>query len=464
VNTLPDKENLDPSTVASLTTFDKTLYHIVSCLRDDYLKFLFGGIMVSPLIAATTSLAVLLRNYPKAQHRLEDAMAASCHIDQAKIPILVFSELLWSQMIILRSSLPPFDDTAPTNSTGQGPLSGALSDSHQKLADIIISYGVQVNHVTLEGDWNVLAINSQRNLKFVRTGIASILIPNQDFATAESTLSRFEKGFMQNNHLDRLRTIFDRHSHCISNFPQSTFLVGDVIPKLEMIKCFLPDLPLSFGYHFPNLTRLNLRGNALQALPESIGNLTALTMMNLELNKLWRLPDSIGNLTKLEYLNVSFNRLTTLPLTMSKLTELVNFRATRNRFSEFPLGLTSCKNLGVLQVSLNHLYNVTPSLLMQYFPNLHDLKLHPCRREGVYDDDEAAEMMMLMDPSSEAAEPLEAANNDASPKPLSNKALKKKQQAEKRKAAGVMKKVIRKAQQQSGPNNRKPNVERKKPV
>ena len=45
---------------------------------------------------------------------------------------------------------------------------------------------------------------------------------------------------------------------------------------------------------------LFLGGNQLTALPESLGQLTALQMLNLSGNRLTALPESLGQLTALQ--------------------------------------------------------------------------------------------------------------------------------------------------------------------
>ena len=64
---------------------------------------------------------------------------------------------------------------------------------------------------------------------------------------------------------------------------------------------------------------MNLYGNGLLALPESIGNLTNLKTLDLYGNGLLKLPKSIGNLTNLETLDLYANELTELPESIGNL-------------------------------------------------------------------------------------------------------------------------------------------------
>ena len=65
---------------------------------------------------------------------------------------------------------------------------------------------------------------------------------------------------------------------------------------------------------------LDLSGLDLTALPEAIGNLTALQQLDLGGNQLTALPEAIGNLTALFSLNAAYNQLTALPEAIGNLT------------------------------------------------------------------------------------------------------------------------------------------------
>lgn len=60
--------------------------------------------------------------------------------------------------------------------------------------------------------------------------------------------------------------------------------------------------------------KLNLSGNRLRILPDSIGNLAQLKELLLQSNLLTHIPLSIGNLHQLKYLNLAYNKLVTIPV------------------------------------------------------------------------------------------------------------------------------------------------------
>ena len=60
-------------------------------------------------------------------------------------------------------------------------------------------------------------------------------------------------------------------------------------------------------------TVLDLSALELEALPESLGQLTQLQQLHVWNNQLTALPESLGQLTQLQQLDVGNNQLTALP-------------------------------------------------------------------------------------------------------------------------------------------------------
>uniref|UniRef100_A0A3Q3JRQ7 Disease resistance R13L4/SHOC-2-like LRR domain-containing protein n=1 Tax=Monopterus albus TaxID=43700 RepID=A0A3Q3JRQ7_MONAL len=102
---------------------------------------------------------------------------------------------------------------------------------------------------------------------------------------------------------------------------------------------------------------LDLHGNKLESLPESIGNLVGLTHLNLSNNHITSvgLPSTLGSLTNLKSLNLGMNRLDTLPLTMVTLKSLQELGLFDNLFTELPEFLKFLQNLIKLNIKRNPL-------------------------------------------------------------------------------------------------------------
>jgi len=77
-------------------------------------------------------------------------------------------------------------------------------------------------------------------------------------------------------------------------------------------------------------TSLDLSGNELTTLPESLGRLSQLTYLDLSGNELTTLPKSLGQLSQLTSLDLSRNELTTLPESLGKLTQLTSLDLLNN--------------------------------------------------------------------------------------------------------------------------------------
>lgn len=67
------------------------------------------------------------------------------------------------------------------------------------------------------------------------------------------------------------------------------------------------------------LSNLNVDRNALETIPNEIGNCKALGVLSLRDNKLKQLPAELGNCNELHVLDVSGNKLQNLPYTFVNL-------------------------------------------------------------------------------------------------------------------------------------------------
>ncbi|EPQ17199.1 E3 ubiquitin-protein ligase LRSAM1 [Myotis brandtii] len=107
---------------------------------------------------------------------------------------------------------------------------------------------------------------------------------------------------------------------------------------------------------------LDLHDNQLTALPEDIGQLTALQVLNLERNQLTYLPRSIGNLTQLQTLNVKDNKLKELPDTLGELRSLRTLDIRDNEMQRLPQMLAHVRTLETLSLDASSMVFPPPEV------------------------------------------------------------------------------------------------------
>lgn len=107
---------------------------------------------------------------------------------------------------------------------------------------------------------------------------------------------------------------------------------------------------------------LDLSGNQLTALPESLGQLTALRTLSLDSNQLTALPEGLGQLTALRELWLSSNKLTALPEILAKCTTLQELFLNDNRLTALPENLGQLTKLRELWINDNRLTTLPESL------------------------------------------------------------------------------------------------------
>jgi leucine-rich repeat protein SHOC2 len=108
--------------------------------------------------------------------------------------------------------------------------------------------------------------------------------------------------------------------------------------------------------------RLNISGNQLTTLPESIGSLIHLTILDLDENRFTKLPDSICNLSKLNILNLDDNQLIELPKNIGNLSKLNTLYIRYNQLAILPDSIGDLTNLTVLYLNENNLTKIPTSI------------------------------------------------------------------------------------------------------
>ncbi|XP_037234690.1 protein scribble homolog isoform X25 [Falco rusticolus] len=130
---------------------------------------------------------------------------------------------------------------------------------------------------------------------------------------------------------------------------------------LELRENLLKTLPTSLSF-LVKLEQLDLGGNDLEVLPDTLGALPNLRELWLDRNQLSALPPELGNLRRLVCLDVSENKLEQLPNEVSGLVALTDLLLSQNLLECIPDGIGQLKQLSILKVDQNRLTEVTESI------------------------------------------------------------------------------------------------------
>lgn len=121
-----------------------------------------------------------------------------------------------------------------------------------------------------------------------------------------------------------------------------------------------------------NLEWLHLSENQIKELPESFGHLSSLeTLLQLGGNRLGRIPESVRQLTKLKELQIYDNGLEAIPEWLCELKQLKKLRINSNRLANLPTTLASIERLADLDLEGNPL---NPELASAYEDGIHGVK------------------------------------------------------------------------------------------
>ncbi|KAF0987439.1 hypothetical protein HZS_2208 [Henneguya salminicola] len=190
----------------------------------------------------------------------------------------------------------------------------------------------------------------------------------------------FSRSVFHNNIVKSL-TITDTNSTCLFLLPKMKNLIILSISNNKTLNWISDDFFLNLN----NLESVDLSGNLLSFLPNSLGTLTKLKYLNLCKNKLKDIPSSIGNLTNLLSLNLSENNLTSVPLSIKKLIlntldlsyNSLNHSPKTKAFKNKPSSLFHACVSAVLFSNFcqNQVVTIPPLLLQKYFYTLNQCSL-----------------------------------------------------------------------------------------
>jgi ribosomal protein L7Ae-like RNA K-turn-binding protein len=267
-----EKQGLKTDIAELYVAIDK----IVSSLNRMASRIPLLQLLLSPLFAANLSLACTTQLYDRVQNRLEDLLLGT---SDRKPGLTCLSELLWSQLLQLRSSLPTPSNIRSIDVHRDAPcgvkfeLPAAIARSNRRLAQHISMMGVYPHHITLHGDRIIvrelnmlLKASSQfesQRCKMRKDGnglcvssdlsehCQTILRSMYGAETAQSSQKTFD--FTSK---PLLHAVCDGHNPLYESFPRFLLVAGNVITQLRLRKCELGAIPFPFhfGHYFPALS------------------------------------------------------------------------------------------------------------------------------------------------------------------------------------------------------------------
>ncbi|CAI9780286.1 unnamed protein product [Fraxinus pennsylvanica] len=164
--------------------------------------------------------------------------------------------------------------------------------------------------------------------------------------------------------------VLDVHSNQLKSLPNSIGclsklkilnVAGNLLQSLpqtiENCRLILSQIPDTIGFELLSLKKLSVNSNKLVFLPHSTSHLTNLRVLDTRRNCLRSLPEDLENLINLQVLNISqnFKYLTTLPYSIGLLISLVELDVSYNKITALPESIGCLKKLQKLSVEGNPL-------------------------------------------------------------------------------------------------------------
>jgi hypothetical protein len=315
----------------SWTSFDIVMHPMLQEMLKHTKTVPMAMLVLCPICAATVTIQTALRNYATAQQRLENFLSSSYQKGRKSLSFLQFSELLWSQLLQLRMTLPieatAIEASVPSSTTMQ-PLwepSVTVKRGMQQLVDKVGSIGIRLHSLGLWED-EFLSRDVQKNPNTM-AGITMFLYLSSTDYSLSMTLTHSRQNCCVRGDVDSFQNDSLSFNPDASLLPPLHLLyTGHHLKKLNLSHSTLTGLPHSFAYYFPNLESLNLSYNQLVNLPESfrrcLTRMRTLKLLLLQHNFLEFLPEDIfslwgarmnSNSSSLQVLNISHNQLKKIP-------------------------------------------------------------------------------------------------------------------------------------------------------
>ena len=142
-------------------------------------------------------------------------------------------------------------------------------------------------------------------------------------------------------------------------------------------------LPVNIG-NLTNLYGLNLSGNKIKMLPNSLNNLNG-DVLNLDDNSLTEFPQDLTALNKIGYLSMSENQLVSIPESIKDMNALSVIDLSKNNFAEIPRVLMDIPLLHTIMLDSNKITEIPVVFNNDSMPNLYNLSLMNNKIKGLPD-------------------------------------------------------------------------------
>lgn len=185
-------------------------------------------------------------------------------------------------------------------------------------------------------------------------------------------LIQLPKEIFQLRNLEEL----DLYGNSIEVLPES-IKVWKKLRRLNLSYNELTCLPHNGIKYLKRLRDLHVRDNRLDQLPRSIRRLKRLKRLNVEQNYLTQLSQELGQCRTLEVLNIAGNEFSELSPGIKNLTALKIFSAADNNLKTVPKSLKNWKRIKKVQLGYNFLTEVSEEFFRSLWPNAAQISIEP---------------------------------------------------------------------------------------
>ncbi len=205
---------------------------------------------------------------------------------------------------------------------------------------------------------NEFAVSRQDTLDLSASNLSRLPVEIKDHPNLRS-LNLLKNNFTDwdstFSYLSRLKQLSDlKITISLSDFDNLKSENKRMITGLEIIGEDLNQIPESILQQ-KQLTYLDLSHCHISSLPSEIGNITHLTYLDLSNNQLDSLTAGIGKLINLKWLDLRNNQITSLPSETGKLTSLPALDLNNNQITSLPAETRTLIGLNRLDLSNNQL-------------------------------------------------------------------------------------------------------------